>query len=428
MRRTFLCAAALIGIGACDDPMRPGDSDSPAEPGSSGLPIAANLSGEHGFRARDLGTLGGPFALAIGLNERTQAVGWSTISPDGMQIHPYLWTPGRGMRDLGTLGGDNGIAFEVNQRADVVGFSDIAGNVATRAFLWTEERGMRDLRTLGGANSSAQGINNRRQVVGDAETANGRTLPFIWQPGQGMRRLNINPLGGPGSEGRATSINETGEVAGYVALEGLVDPQTSPARAFRWTPGRGIQDIGTLGGDLSQAWGINDRGDVVGLSSDATGASQAFLWTERRGMQGLGTLGGAYGNALSINASRVVVGESLNENGGLFPFVWTKGSGMRQLPIAGVGGVGGAAVGINEKNEIAGLVFTADGGLRAVLWRPRGDLPDDLLAAYADPAGEFEVAAARAQPTLYASWCKLGRAYSAGLRPGIGTRRTCPTR
>jgi len=429
MRRTLLYAAALIGIGACDDPLRPGDSDSLAEPGGSGLAIAASLSSEHGFRARDLGTLGGPFALAIGINERTEAVGWSTISPDAMQIHPYLWTPNRGMRDLGTLGGDNAIAFEVNRRADVVGFSDITGNAATHAFLWTEERGMRDLGTLGGANSSAQGINDRRQVVGDAENANGRTLPFIWQPGQGMRRLNINSLGGPGSEGRATSISEAGQVAGYVALVELVDPQTGPARAFRWTPGRGIQDLGTLGGDLSQAWGINADGDVVGVSSDATGASQAFLWTERRGMRGLGTLGGPYGLALSINARRVVVGETLDENGALLPFVWTRGRGMRQLPIEPVGGVGGAAVGINEKDEIAGLVFTADGGLRAVLWRPRGDPRGDLLAkSHADPGGEFEVAAAGPRRGAPGGWCRLVRTYGMrGLFRGIGAMTTCGT-
>lgn len=422
MHRTLLCAAALIGIGACGDPFRPDGSAGGPDPTGTHPSVANDVLRLIGLRARDLGTLGGPVAVAIGTNERTQVVGWSTTSSDAVRLHPYLWTPEGGMRDLGTLGGDNGIAFEVNQRGDVVGFSDIAGNAASRAFLWTEDRGMRDLGTLGGTHSTAQGVNNRGQVVGDAQTADGRFLPFIWEPGRGLRGLDISGVGGSASGGRATSISEPGDVAGYIALQGPIDPPgAGPTRAFRWTRRGGIQDLGTLGGDLSLAWGINAKGDVVGQSSDASGASQAFLWTERHGMQGLGTLGGPYGNALSINTQGVVVGESLDESGGLLPFVWTRDMGMRQLPLEQVGGVGGAAVGINEKNEIAGLVFTADGGLRAVLWKPRGNL---LVSSLAEPGGEFEVAPTGARRGVSVGWCKLVPTHGAR---GLGPRLTCPS-
>jgi probable HAF family extracellular repeat protein len=52
------------------------------------------------------------------------------------------------------------------------------------------------------------------------------------------------------------------------------------ARAFRWTRGRGIENLGVLPGDaLSQALGINERGQIVGISCTAGFAScRAFLY------------------------------------------------------------------------------------------------------------------------------------------------------
>jgi probable HAF family extracellular repeat protein len=49
---------------------------------------------------------------------------------------------------------------------------------------------------------------------------------------------------------------------------------------FLWTEDAGMQDLGTLEGDVrSQAWGINERGQVVGLSRGA-GGDRAVLWQD----------------------------------------------------------------------------------------------------------------------------------------------------
>ena len=81
-----------------------------------------------------------------------------------------------------------------------------------------------------------------------------------------------------------------------------------------------IVDLGTLGGPHSNAYAINDSGQVVGWSYVASGKMHAFLWTLKEGMRDLGTLGGADSVAKSINYQGQVVGNSDTASAYPMPF------------------------------------------------------------------------------------------------------------
>src|SRR5882757_5569879 len=90
--------------------------------------------------------------------------------------------------------------------------------------------------------------------------------------------------------------------AGILSLLSLVATAQTTQHAFIWTSG-GMQDLGTLGGKNSYAFGINASGQVVGVANRSDGVYDAFLWTSTTGMQDLGSLGGLGSEATAINAS-----------------------------------------------------------------------------------------------------------------------------
>src|SRR5919202_1397013 len=69
-------------------------------------------------------------------------------------------------------------------------------------------------------------------------------------------------------------------------------PLTAVPAQAAGSPPYTIVDLGTLGGATSDAYGLNDAGDVVGDSVTATGDTHAFLYTGGK-LQDLGTLRGA---------------------------------------------------------------------------------------------------------------------------------------
>ena len=117
----------------------------------------------------------------------------------------------------------------------------------------------------------------------------------------GWIATDLGTLGG-GGEHSAYDVDNYGRVVGA---------RTTPAgvqRAFVWTAGGGLVDLGTLGG-ASSAFGITDAGQVVGFSNLPGGPEHAFLWTSASGMTDLGTLGGPSSVARGADSCRATARE-----------------------------------------------------------------------------------------------------------------------
>lgn len=197
--------------------------------------------------------------------------------------------------------------------------------------------------------------------------------------------VDLGTLGGDRSE--AMAINASGQVVGSSTLA------SGATRAFLYTRGTMV-DLGTLpGGTASEAAGISDQGHVVGTSGiNAYGpqfreARQGFVW-QGGAMQSVGaifcpcTYNRRYGSSevRAIDASGQVVGDSGTSRGETVrhAFTWRDGA-MQDLSPAG--SAVSRALAINEAGQIVGSI---DG--RATLWqggdaRDLGTLPGDASSA-----------------------------------------------
>lgn len=346
----------------------------------------------------DLGTLGGTFSFATGINNKGLVNGFSTM-PGDVDEHAFLWRDGA-LTDLGTFGGPNsGVSFwgrRANERGEVVGAAqtntpDPAGEDYCQfinnsgfenpapfqclPFVW-QNGAMTPLTTLGGNGSAAQ-VNNRGQVAGqvdgppDCAPGTPHPIPVVWENGvrHQLPTLPGFPYGGP------NAMNDNGQSAGVLvgACSG------SPAHAVLWDR-RGVKFLGSLGGQqFDEAADINNRGQAVGFSSIAGDTSfHGFFWSEDSGMQDLGTLSGDVSSiAVGINDKGQIVGFSCQDAACASPraFLLTSGTMLDLNTLLSSSNLFLAeAFDINAQGQIVGLAMdTTSGQFHAFLATPCGD-------------------------------------------------------
>jgi probable HAF family extracellular repeat protein len=246
-----------------------------------------------------------------------------------------------------------------------------------------------------GFGGEARAINNHGQVVGEGSVGpeGSGTHGFLWSGGK------VTDLGvleqGEREYGRATAVNDRGEVAGFSVFRG--DPEQSSQHAFRWQHGVltdidptsydsmavAIDNHGRIAGtrytadgahvfrwqagimtDLGTgyAWDMNDRGQVVG--QNRIGGTGAAMWYQGRVYE-LGAPAGLDDwRPIAVNDRGWIVG-----NGGvLTDRAYLLRSGIF-LDLGTLGGISASAVDVNDRGEVLGISETATGAVHPFLWR-----------------------------------------------------------
>lgn len=339
--------------------------------------FALSLSVAHAqYTITDLGaiTTNGQ-SRGYGINNLGEVAGWS----DG---RAFFWTGGV-IIDLGVLSGTASEGRDVNDLGQVVGWTDTAQ--ARHAFIWRDVNGNRradpgemvDLRPIPSTyQGRAYGINNAGHVAGwSAINPDGVYHAFRWSynPGGWWDWFDLgNITGDPDEISLANDINNLGQVVGGSGSAGS-------RRAFCTRPYAAINPLTDAlpylpNGTIAEAFGVNDRGQVVGYSNTRVGTStvtRPVLWSGTV-VTDLGTLGGNTGRAYGINNLGHVVGYSyLSDNTSMRAFLWVNGvlRDLNDLLPAGSGWVLNEARAINNFGQITG--YGAHNGItRAFLMTP----------------------------------------------------------
>jgi probable HAF family extracellular repeat protein len=396
--------------------------------------IPVQLTAQHThYTVTDLGTLGGTFSFAGGINNRGDIEGFSTL-PGDAAVHAFLWQKGL-MTDLGTLGGPNSAAqWRLNERGEVGGIAEtstpdplgedfcaLGTHLICLPSVW--QKGVpTPLPTLGGNNGFAAGVNSRGQVVGMAENSTPdptceapqvlQFKPVVWEKG---RVQELRSLIGD-SEGIAVTINDHGQIAGYSGS------CTTPFHAVLWQNGT-VTDLGSLGGTVNLPGDINNQGQVSGLSNlPGDAAFHAFLW-HNGVMTDLGTLpGDVSSSGDGINNKGQVVGGSFDVDGNIRAFLWQNGvmTDLNTLipadsPLFLIEATGT----INSHGEIAGIaVQISTGEVHAFLLTPSNS---EFASASATLAARGETSPKVVLPANVRKMLRESRA-KPYLRGGFGGR------
>lgn len=268
-------------------------------------PARGFVTGPNGVGARLVDTLGGSHSRLQGLNDRGEAVGQASVAGDTAEqaivvaagatvptpigqagrssyattltakgrvvggaldpadglYHGFL-TSGARYRPLSLAAGTTPMGVLAD--GTVAGAIDQPGG-GSRAFITGPDgQGMTLLGTLGGHTTFALGMNKSGVLVGFAGNADGSAHhAFVTDPGGGQLR----DLGVPGLFALAQNLNNKGKVVGFYTDD------WSRLYAFVATIGgtwKTLDSLVTLpgGATLTQAWGINDAGQISASGSD----------------------------------------------------------------------------------------------------------------------------------------------------------------
>ncbi len=274
---------------------------------------------------------------------------------------------------IGNIGGASGDLSDINNAGQIVGYA-LSGANTVNAYV-SANGVSTNLHPAGTSASYAAGINDSGLIAGYV-TAAGETRAVTFS---GNRVTSLGVLNGSTGDSFSAAINDAGQVAGSANLS-----DNTTQRAFRYTPGSGMSELGTLGGVNSVGNDINQGGTVVGHSDLSTGSYHAFAYADGA-MSDLGTLGGTYSSATALNDRGLVTGFSYTAGDAYaHGFLYQNGN-MTDLQT--LGGRNSYAMGINNLGQVVGRSELLGGGSTHAFLYANGTMTD--LNSLVDPGFEY---------------------------------------
>ncbi|MEW6022023.1 MAG: PKD domain-containing protein [Pseudomonadota bacterium] len=315
-----------------------------------------------GTTVRDLGTFGGPDAIANALNDHGQVVGSaSTGAP--FVYHGFRWSRQTGLVDLNSAGATNSNANDINNKGHVTGTARFPGSTPPGgAYRWTPQTGMVNLGSLGPeSSSSGLALNDAGTIVGESDEAQGPRLTQVTKwPAAGGGPIPLNDF--PSIASRALDINEQGQIVGGAAFDTRLSDQ-----AFIWTRQGGLQGLGTEPSYQSWADGINEKGLVIGELYSSPVDRNGIIWSRENGLLVVGTPSVDASDTGDLNNRGQVVG-SLNGRG----YIWTRASGFVDLSSRVVGAPSGLTLFYGQAINDSGTIVAGTNTGSLVLLVPQG--------------------------------------------------------
>jgi probable HAF family extracellular repeat protein len=326
--------------------------------------LAGSAYADRGYALLDLGTFGGQSAAISAINDRGQMVVNASGFSDGL-THAFLID---GFRVTALPAG--AYANGINSDGTVVGA--FTANGQTQAFVY-RFGAMQMLGGQGVQRSAATAINDRGQIVGWAAPINGhpQNRAVIWENGA-ITELGPFELGRvlEGDPSYATAISDRGLVVGYDLGEGFF-----PA-GYYWD---GIVHRFAIpsslppGQDALTATSVNNSGTIAGYTNvqgpcfvhkgfvaqqNVVTLISSSSSLEPMAITDSGTIAGTMSAPIGCNAS--------NPRSG---FVLDQGK-LTALPSLAAG-KDAEVTAINNWGLVVGRAFPATGGAHAVLWVKR---------------------------------------------------------